>query len=65
MGRRQIESEVSKAEIGRAQETKVVDAKWRGKGFTLPLPAIYRSRGATLRKLHAPRTLNVGNTVRR
>jgi hypothetical protein len=23
-------------------------AKWRGKGFTLPLPAIYRSREATL-----------------
>jgi hypothetical protein len=25
-----------------------VDAKWQGKGFTLPLPVIYRSSGATL-----------------
>jgi hypothetical protein len=25
-----------------------MDAKWRGKGLTLPLPVIYRSRGSTL-----------------
>jgi hypothetical protein len=33
---------------GRRQETEAAEAKWRGKGFTLPFLVIYRSRGATL-----------------
>jgi hypothetical protein len=48
-----IESEVSNQDWwsvrqGKRQETKAMDAKWQGKGFTLPLLVIYRSRGATL-----------------
>jgi hypothetical protein len=38
------------------QEAKAAEAKWRGKGFTLPSLTNYRSGGATL-----PRTLRVAH----
>jgi hypothetical protein len=40
-----------------------VDAKWRGKGFTLSLPTIYRSMGATL--LRTPRAAPIKCRQRR
>jgi hypothetical protein len=35
------------AQPRRRKVARAMDAKWRGKGLTLPLPVIYRSRGAT------------------
>jgi hypothetical protein len=34
------------AQPGRRQAARAMDTKWRGKGFTLQLLVIYRSRGA-------------------
>jgi hypothetical protein len=41
------DQEWQSAQPGRRQAARAMEAKWRGKGLTLPLPVIYRSRGAT------------------
>jgi hypothetical protein len=40
------DQEWQSARPGRRQAARAMDAKWRGKGLTLPLPVIYRSSGA-------------------
>jgi hypothetical protein len=49
----------------RRQAVRAMDAKWRGKGLTLPLHVIYRPRGATLPGTPSVAPINAGKAISR
>jgi hypothetical protein len=62
-GRSEQERGRGNARPGGKARGKGSEAEWRGKGFTLPSPAIYRSRGATLPR--TPHTVRINCRRRR